>query len=300
MTKRIHLIFAANDAYAMPLAVAAHSALRFLSKKYEAEIYVFDGGISPQNRLRIEDTLKKVHPGLVLHWPKLDLTSLSSVNVGRYSKASLARLIAPHTLDDSIERALYLDSDLIVERDISELWEMDISGAAVWAVQNGPDEEFDMAIRKKFFPDRSTEQGRYMNSGVLLFNLPEWKKSEITSRTLKFLQSHQDLSFPDQDALNATLYGEWGALPRKWNKQTIRVGQPESAPLSEDGITHYTSHKPWQPSFTWPGKWRYQRAYIQSRWEPAPWSWFTSARLLTRQIFSHNVHRAKRKIFKVR
>ena len=245
MAKKIHLIFAANDAYAMPLAVAAHSALYFLSKDYEVEIKVFDGGISPKNRLHIENLLKKARPDLALIWYELDRDFLSSVNVGRYSKASLARLMAPNTFDDTVERVLYLDSDLVVEKDISELWEMDISGPAAWGVQNGPDEEFDTSIRKKFFPSRPSNQERYMNSGVLLFNIPEWKKLNLTDRILTFLQCHQDLSFPDQDALNATLYGKWGRLPREWNKQTIRIGQPEAVPLSQVGITHYTSHKPW-------------------------------------------------------
>ena len=76
-------------------------------------------------------------------------------------------------------------------------------------------------------------------------NLREWRRQSITDRTIELLQIHHEkLSFPDQDALNLVARGHWGRLPSRWNKQVIRLGQPESAPANEPGILHYSSFKP--------------------------------------------------------
>lgn len=294
---RIILLLGANDAYAMPMTVAAYSALSRIDPSREVELHVQDDGISDVNRARAERILTRAHPRAILSWRKAQLADFMDVNVGQYSMASIIRLMMPYLFGPEVGRVLYIDSDLIVEDDVSPLFDMDLGDHPIWAVQNGAPDDFNNIIRQKFPDTEAPDDAIYFNSGVLLVNLPQWRARKVTERTLDFLRQHSDkLSFPDQDALNAVTAGRWGRLPARWNKQIIRLGQPECAPLSERGILHYTSYKPWTPSYSWPGNGRFHREYIRSGWTTGPSAWLSVGRLLVSQFYSRNRVRLMRRL----
>ena len=148
---------------------------------------------------------------------------------------------------------------------------MQHSHLPVWAVINGEVEQFENNIASRFAEVTGSEDARYFNSGVLLINLREWQHQKISEKALDFLRAHsEELSFPDQDALNAVIAGNWGALSPRWNKQVIRIGQPESASVLDRGITHYTSHKPWNRDYTWRCSEIFFHAYMRSSWDSVP------------------------------
>lgn len=295
MSTTLHILLAANDKYAMPMSVAAHSAASRVPHDYTVEINIIDDEISETNAERALRVLRNAHPHGIVSWRKLDLAQFSNVNARQYSKASLIRLLAPNLFGEGVDRVLYLDSDLVVEADISVLWDIDLGDKAVWAVQNGDNSDFSALIDRLQLGGTAAADGRYFNSGVLLINLGEWRRQQITERTIDFLLTHNEkLSFPDQDALNAIINGNWGRLPPRWNKQIIRLGQPESAPMSEPGILHYSSYKPWDPKYAWPGSAVFHSAYIRSGWEPGIAGRSTALRLSVAQFIAKNAGRIAR------
>lgn len=293
MDTPIKILVGANDSYAMPMTVAVHSALRHIGAGHRVHVHVLDGGISDFNKGRTLRTVLGAYPSVKVFWENVNLSKFSSINVRHYSAASLIRLLVPDIFGKEVSRVLYLDSDLIVEADLSELWGIDLAEKALWATQNGDDSEFDNLIRSKFPEIEAPEGARYFNSGVLLINLPEWRRQRISERALDILNKHSSrLSFPDQDALNAVVAGNWGRLPSRWNTQIIRLGQPESALLRERGILHYTSYKPWVPSYSWPAGHRFHRAYLRTGWESASAARKTVMRLSILQF----LHRTRARI----
>ncbi len=58
----------------------------------------------------------------------------------------------------------------------------------------------------------------YMNSGVLLINLDEWRRCELAGKWSDFLAGHK-LKFPDQDSLNRHVSGNFVRLDARWNAQ---------------------------------------------------------------------------------
>jgi lipopolysaccharide biosynthesis glycosyltransferase len=293
--RKIHILLGADDAYAMPLTVAAHSALYHLDRNVSPEVHIVDGGISKENRDRIKACLSAAHPQAVIAWRNPGFEQFSEVNVRHYSKASMSRLLMPSLFPATVERVLYLDSDIVVEDDVSVLWSIPLGQQAVWAVQDAGDDDFDKGLRKKF-PDLDAAPGaRYFNSGVLLVNLPHWRAQNITERVIQFLKAHSDrLSYPDQDALNAVICGDWGRLPPRWNKQIIRIGCPESAALDDSGILHYSTYKPWEAAYTWKARIPFHKAFLRSGWKPGPRSWLAVAVLLARQLVNSQLVRIRR------
>lgn len=294
---KVHILFAANDAFAMPMAIAAHSALYHLDVACDVEVHILDEDISEDNRRRAQFVLSEVHPRATVCWRKADLRDFSSVNVRHYSKSSMARLLVSHLFDQTVERVLYLDSDLIVNDDLSQLWDLDLGEQAIWAVQDGDDEDFETFVRKKFPKIQATSNARYFNAGVLLINLSEWRSRKVSERALDFVRENHDLlSFPDQDTLNAIAGGDWGRLEARWNKQITRIGRPESCPIDWPGILHYTSYKPWHSDYSWPAGVKFHRAYLRSGWEGFSKALLRVLSLQAQQMYHKNRNRISRRL----
>ncbi|KAI0750679.1 glycosyl transferase [Daedaleopsis nitida] len=147
-----------------------------------------------------------------------------------------------------VERVLYLDADVLVCGDLTELWETDLGGKLLAAAT---DVGWPMGY------DGDAELGLvgvpYFNAGVLLVDL-----AAIRSRMsdLQQLGRRTEYStFRDQDALNLLCRGEWHPLSLKWNAQGLGTyalaKNPERAQLpleemNEPAVVHFTG--PLHPS----------------------------------------------------
>lgn len=295
--KTLHVLMCANDGYAMPLTVAAHSLMHHADPQARVELHVVTDGFSADNAARAERVLQAAHPGGRIVWHLRDETAFGGINLGRYSVAALFRLLLPELFPPEVDRVLYLDCDVVVERDVSELWDIDLGDRAIWAVQNGTDDDFVNYVHRKFPWIEAGPEARYFNSGVIMVNMAEWRRQQVSDRTLDFLQRHSDrLGFPDQDALNAVLAGHWGRLHPRWNKQILRMGQPEAARPDDPGILHYTTRKPWTPEYTQRAKWAWHRAFLRSGWEEGAAGWLRTARRFGAQTWHHNLRRVRGRV----
>ena len=287
----------ADDRYAMPMTVAAHSALHHLARDCVVELHILDGGISLKNQNRSKEVLLRAHPLVEIFWRNANLDDYQELNVGIYSKSSMIRLLVPQLFSEDVERVLYIDSDVVVNDDISQLWHFRLDSLPVWAVNDGLPGAFKNSITDRFPEVDARDNALYFNSGVLLINLPEWRSQKISERALEFLKEHsQKLSFPDQDALNAVIAGHWGQLPNRWNMQVYRINQPYGASAGERGIVHYTTFKPWERGYTSRHKVTFFKAYLRSRWNSLPKALVWASSVYLEQCAKHNWLRIKRRL----
>ena len=185
------------------------------------------------------------------------------------------RLFAATILDKSIDKILYLDSDLIVVDDLMSLWRTDVRDHVLAAV---PD-PFGLWRREALGMPR---EGSYVNAGVLLLNLARWRSDDLTRRLADFIAREGDnLVFHDQDAINAILHAATKVLPYRWNLQARMLRPRRLTSLADHAaiaraarspaIIHYTSaRKPWLFVAATPGK-RLYRDYLRlTAWRAAP------------------------------
>ncbi|MEL6684277.1 MAG: glycosyltransferase family 8 protein [Pseudomonadota bacterium] len=263
--KQITLLFACDDKFAMPMTVAAHSALRHMRRDVDIDIYVADGGITQANRAKATTILQRAHPRTRLHFETCDLSAYTDCDRKRLTLSALSRIFVAQIVPPETERVLYLDSDLVVTDDISALWAIDLGDAPVGAVRDSVPKSyatlFDLQI-----PGVNVAPGTpYFNSGVMLFNLPVWKSQGFEAKTTAWLDSHGGtFLLPDQDALNVALIDAWCPLDPSWNNQ---MHWPAMPPATK-GITHYTLAKPWQNHFDNKMAMLFFGAYLRSGWDP--------------------------------
>ena len=243
----IVLVAGADDKYAIGLTVALSSALSHLDPDRHAFVYVLDGGLSSESRTKCHASLSAANKGARITFVNGDLSKFSRLNDQGYSRASFLRLLIPDVVSDEFGRVLYLDSDVVVLGDVSELWALPDEGWTFWAAT---DDGIDGARHSR---DPVVYSGvpldsPIFNSGVMLIELPRWRETAISERALQLLSAHSNCCItPDQDALNAIAWSEWGKLSSEWNCQVRGKRVLSKIDTGEDGpkIIHYLDAKPW-------------------------------------------------------
>ena len=109
-----------------------------------------------------------------------------------YSNFCFSRLILADFIKE--DKVIYLDTDAIVRRDISRIWNIDINDYYVIGVK-------DYGVMCDGYLDSLNLSGKYINSGVVVFNLEKIRKDNIISKWFDII-NNKKLLYPDQDALN--------------------------------------------------------------------------------------------------
>lgn len=245
----IHIVYAGDDRVASGIAVSARSLLRYHP---DAEITVLQDGWSQSSVQR----LRRVARDSNLTCIPVDSQSMPTAT--GLTRAAYLRLLIPEVVEGD-DLALYLDADTLVRRPLLE--ELRRVGSSM-LYSTG-------AVRDSETPFIATSVGlhswrvdglkptaAYVNSGVLLIRLGEWRNNEIGRRTIEWKRTHPS-ALHDQDALNAVLNGEVLLLPQKYNatahmmrptsqiyayEPTDEVDEARSDPV----VVHFTGAiKPW-------------------------------------------------------
>ena len=279
------VVCSADNGFAMPLAVTLYSALSNYRGSPTLRVYIIDGGIRAANRGRVDRILERL--GAVAEWLEPDWQPVRHLPISeQYPASTYLRLLIPTFLPKSLEKAIYLDSDLIVHGNIADLWDVDLDRKALLAAQDKGvptvGAQFGLANYSELGLDPSA---MYFNSGVLVFDLRAWRERALAERVLKYVAAHpNEIWFGEQHALNAILAGDWGALEAKWNQQ-VWAWEEHDAGEYPPGILHFVStSKPWTPTGAHWTNFLFDRYLKQSGWySTAEWWKYYIPLLVQRQ-----------------
>ncbi len=272
----IVLASAADDGYAMPLAVTIRSALETLGPSRRLRLFVLDGGLSDASKSRLLQSWND--PRLAVEWitPRVDdvrdLVVSDHVNVVTY-----LRLLMPLVLPERVKRTIYLDADMLVRRDLGMLWDEPQGGHAVLAAGDIAAPYLDAAAQLPSFercrkylaaytPVMNFRElglpadAKYFNGGLLVADLDLWRREQLAQRMLGCLREHRDhVLWWDQYALNVVLAGKWRELDARWNQGAHLYAYPQwqDSPLERDAFERL-HRDPWIVHFCSPSKpWHY-------------------------------------------
>ena len=256
----VNVVFAVDDAYTEPFLISILSTL--CNTDLDVRFYI----ISTQGKANLDKTVKilealgisctiKTKTDVDVYYAKM-----FGVREGYTLPAHYYRLFAPDLFPE-VQRALYLDSDLVVRADVGLMWSIDLNGYILAAVA---DPCFLGADEAEF---RAAYGGRYFNSGVLLLDFRLWRTENVTSKVFGWIVKYNETDQLgiwrqcwEQSPLNMVLKGKWLDLSPTWNF-TIRtlpdyalsygLTAAEFSLISADpGIFHFLDiQKPWRPEF---------------------------------------------------
>lgn len=197
-------------------------------------------------------------------------------------RLSWYRVFVPELLP-AIERALYLDADLLVLDGLDDLWGTDLEGHLLAAVPNVLDPDTGKTLLPALGLD---ESARYFNSGVMVMDLRAMRAARFTGRVVEFARNNAArLIWGDQDALNGVVRGAYRPLHPRYNcmnslfffENVHSVFAPQIAEeaVRQPAILHFEgpeSVKPWHIGSRHPMTRLYRRHLRRAtRWLPLPW-----------------------------
>lgn len=247
------------------------------NRRHPIHVHVISSPLEPND----EDVLRsivedKYGKKISFHFPPS--TILEDCRTDETSHISLAtyyRLFLTSILPPEVRKVIYLDCDLIVNGDISEFWNMDISDVSLGCVEDMWSQRPGNYVRLHY--DRKYS---YFNVGVLLINLERLRTNGFEQRAKTYLKEHVgELEFYDQDLLNALLHDDKKYAALRWNVQDGFLRWRRAARMSPEGVAalelelrtpviiHYTgSKKPWHYKSQHPWKHLYFRYLDMTQW----------------------------------
>ena len=251
----IPVFFSSDNNYIPYLDIAIASLIENASKDYSYRIIILNTGISPENIAKIKQNesagfaidffdISEALAGIRAHFK----------NVYHFSIVTYYRLFIS-SLFPQYDKIVYLDCDLVVLGDISELYNTDMGENIIAAV---PDQNIVNVDEFKLYIEvaLSLDYKKYINAGVLVMNLEQFRKNEIEKKLINLITSYNfDLVDPDQAYVNYLCKNKIHFLPNGWNK--IPSGVPCEG---KKNIVHYALYKkPWQYNDTEDGEhfWKY-------------------------------------------
>lgn len=291
----ITVVSGCDEGYTLPLAVTMRSAINRLGKTERLAIYIIDGGITDASK----DALCRswADSRVSVSFVEPDLNCLRGFPVSHHvSLSTYLRFMIPDVLPTHVERAIYIDSDMLILRDLAELWNQPQAGNAVLAVQECAAPFIDSNIvlanerrRQRHLaamrPIANYEQlgipptNKYFNGGLLVVDVEYWRKNRVAKELLQCLADHRDhVLWWDQYALNAVLHDRWGELDLRWNQgaHLYCYPSPGLSPfdaqtygrlLRDPWIVHFCSpSKPWNYFCSHPWTRAFYRCMTQTEW----------------------------------
>jgi lipopolysaccharide biosynthesis glycosyltransferase len=178
------------------------------------------------------------------------------------SMAIYFRLLAPILLPKDITRVIYLDSDLIVRKSLSELWSVDCGKRGIVAVHDAG-----MTTHARRL---GIQEDEYFNSGVMLIDLEIWRNDKIHEQVIRFIiENPEKIEYPDQDGLNAVIHGDWVRVSYTWNAQhKPKLGEANRLIMADPHIVHFSGIgvKPWYYGIDHPFKSEYRKYRKATPW----------------------------------
>jgi len=115
-----------------------------------------------------------------------------------------------------VDRAVYLDADVLVRSSLRELFAIDLAGKSTAAAADLP--EHPTVGTLGVLPGRPERERfsshPYINSGVVVLDLRAWRADQVSRRAEEFVVRHpESIRYLDQDALTSnTVQISWPAV----------------------------------------------------------------------------------------
>jgi len=170
-----------------------------------------------------------------------------AIDAARFTIGAMYRLLIADLLDANIHKVIYMDSDILVNLDISELWNIDLQDKPLAAVaESQADPRGFPSVSKSHYLINAelVSYENYFNSAVLLLNLERLRQErDNLNSAVKFISKTECFCF-DQDVLNYCFANEYLHLDAKFDQFVARSVERADKISPRRVIYHYTGADP--------------------------------------------------------
>lgn len=225
---KYNVCFSANDAYRQHLTVACLSLL--VTNPVPWDIYLVTTDFRPQSERRLRRMVER--RGSRLHRITMDDSKFRDLPIeySRFDVHTYFRLYLGRLLPETVGNLLYLDSDLVVDGPLTDLFDRP-ARAPLEAVRDYGMDADRLALRGN---------NRYFNAGVMYIPLAHWRREQYHGKLLSHVPPTYE--YADQEILNDFFKGQWHELSWRYNTFHFFLYR-----FPAPSVIHYAGdHKPWR------------------------------------------------------
>ncbi len=218
--KSVPIVMAANNAFVPVFATCLQSIIDTSSANNNYDIVLIQSDITPEN--------KQILSGMVADHKNISLRFYDAATLLADYKLEARQHISVETYYrfliqeamPSYDKVLYIDCDIIVKRDLAELFNTNVNGYMLAATldpdfigqYNGA-----YAMTKRYAEEtlELKDPYTYFQAGIILFNEKEMRKAHTLTEWLNFCT--RPYRYSDQDVLNVFCQGHVKYLDMAWN-----------------------------------------------------------------------------------
>lgn len=240
--KNIPIFFACDDNFVKFTIVSLFSIKENASKENHYTVYVLHTGITSAMMEKLYE-LQDENFTVIFRDVTDYLYSISDKLPIRdyYSKTTYYRVFIAEMYPE-YDKAIYIDSDTVVQGDISELYDTDIGDCYVGACHEQAMvqvDEFGTYVERVIGIDRNN----FFNAGLLLINCVEFREHMVLDKFVHYLKQYTFVVTQDEDYLNLICKDRVFWLDQRWNTE---VFGEIPYPADEAKMIHYIMvNKPW-------------------------------------------------------
>ncbi len=238
----IPIFYACDDNFVKYTIVSLHSMIKNASSGYEYRVYVLHTSISDEMKQKMHD-LENDDFKVYFEDVSEHLQSIAEKLPIRdyYSKTTYYRLFIAEMFPE-YDKAIYIDSDTVVQGDISELFMTDIGDAYLGGCHEQAMvqvDEYGTYVEKVIGISRHN----FFNAGILLINCHQFRMHFVLDKFIEYLHVYTFVVTQDEDYLNLICKDHVFWLDQRWNTE---VYCNIDYPIEEAKILHYIMvSKPW-------------------------------------------------------
>lgn len=264
----IPMVMACNNGYVKYTSVLIESILKNVTEHNKYSIYILHTDITKENmKILEEQVVQKNNVSIDFINVKRRLSAYGQLFVDRHLSIETYFRFFAMDIFPNLKKILYMDCDTVVNKDVAELFNVDLEGKSLGAVkdvdiislypkENLTDPEVHNNIDINIGLEKHTD---YFQAGVLVFNLEKMRTKYNAKDFFDQALNHQ-WKFQDQDILNYMFKKDVKYLDMSWNvlyecfnrMERVKIYTPRDLSVQyinakeNPGIIHYAgTPKPW-------------------------------------------------------
>jgi len=250
----IPIVIVTDEHYVIHLAALLKSIEVNHKTGEKINVYVIADGVKKSSQKKIQAS---VSPDMFsITWIRMQDTIPAGIKLPldrtSYPVTIYLRLFIQYIVPADTEKALFLDVDMIVLDEISNLYNHDLGDNVIAAVQDQRlltfDNEWGGIFNYKelgFAP-----KTKYFNTGLIIFNMKQWADGNYAQKIIDCIDENiKYANYPDQYGFNVVLANKWLELDTRWNYFA-------SGDIEKPFLVHFISRKPFYISYNYNPKYK--------------------------------------------
>jgi len=274
--KRIPIFFTFNDNYVNPAAVAFFSLLNRAARDVAYDMYVLHHDISVKNQELLKSVVGRCG-NATLQFRDTDgflekewIGGNWDGNQGgvRFSSDAVVRCFAARFFPE-YDKIIYSDVDVVFVDDVSELWDVDLSGAYMAGVRNVFLKSLPTMLSHLNPEHHRLLDDIYIDGGLWVMNLKKIRDDKLEDKMLEVVRDDSIVKrWNDMDVMNIACAGKVSFLPLNYIARP-HLAEAAHAPgflshfsreeiydaIIRPKILHYAGTKPWLTKMNWDSAW---------------------------------------------